>query len=67
MRHESRSPKQMTKDAKEAGKGFKDSFKDTVRSVKSAGKTLVNATGIRKKAKEKGESYVGGYILGEVT
>ena len=110
---ESRSPKQMTKDAKkaqkkaakEAGKGFKDSFKDTVRAVKSAGKTLVNATGIngkqkkeqavgkiygitrgigttiahpiktakeiasgiRKKAKEKGESYVGGYILGEVT
>ena len=110
---ESRSPKQMTKDAKkaqkkaakEAGKGFKDSFKDTVRSVKSAGKTLVNATGIngkqkkeqavdkiygitrgigttiahpirsvkeiasaiREKAKEKGESYVGGYILGEVT
>ena len=35
--------------------------------MKSAGKTLVNATGIRKKAKEKGESYVGGYILGEVT
>ena len=110
---ESRSPKQMTKDAKkaqkkatkEAGKGFKDSFKDTACSVKSAGKTLVNATGIngkqkkeqavdkiygitrgigttiahpiktakeiasgiRKKAKEKGESYVGGYILGEVT
>ena len=110
---ESRSPKQMTKDAKkaqkkaakEAGKGFKDSFKDTVRSVKSAGKTLLNATGIngkqkkeqavgkiygitrgigttiahpirsvkeiasaiREKAKEKGESYVGGYILGEVT
>ena len=109
----SRSPKRMTdsakkaqkKAAKEAGKGFKDSFKDTVRSVKSAGKTLVNATGIngkqkkeqavdkiygitrgigttiahpirsvkeiasaiRKKAKEKGESYVGGYILGEVT
>ena len=25
------------------------------------------ASGIRKKAKEKGESYVGGYILGEVT
>ena len=110
---ESRSPKQMTKDAKkaqkkaakEAGKGFKDSFKDTVRAVKSAGKTLVNATGIngkqkkeqavgkiygitrgigttiahpirtakgiasdiKKKTKEKGESYVGGYILGEVT
>ena len=110
---ESRSPKQMTKDAKkeqkkaakEAGKGFKDSFKDTACSVKSAGKTLVNATGIngkqkkeqavdkiygitrgigttiahpirsvkeiasaiREKAKEKGESYVGGYILGEVT
>ena len=110
---ESRSPKRMTdgakkeqkKAAKEAGKGSKDSFKDTVRSVKSAGKTLVNATGIngkrkkeqavgkiygitrgigttiahpirsakeiasgiKKKAKEKGESYVGGYILGEVT
>ncbi len=110
---ESRSSKQMTKDAKteqkkaarEAGEGFKDSFKDTACSVKSAGKTLVNATGIngkqkkeqavgkiygitrgigttiahpiktakgiasgiRKKAKEKGESYVGGYILGEVT
>ena len=110
---ESRSPKQMTKDAKkaqkkatkEAGKGFKDSFKDTACSVKSAGKTLVNATGIngkqkkeqavdkiygitrgigttiahpirsakeiasgiKKKAKEKGESYVGGYILGELT
>ena len=110
---ESRSPKQMTKDAKkaqkkatkEAGKGFKDSFKDTACSVKSTGKTLVNATGIngkqkkeqavdkiygitrgigttiahpirsvkeiasaiREKAKEKGESYVGGYILGEVT
>ena len=57
----SRSPKQMTKAAKkeqkkaakEAGKGFKDSFKDTVRSVKSAGKTLVNATGINdKKRKE---------------
>ena len=109
----SRSPKRMTdsakkaqkKAAKEAGKGFKDSFKDTVRSVKSAGKTLVNATGIngkqkkkqavgkiygitrgigttiahpirsikeiasdiKKKAKEKGESYVGGYILGEMT
>ena len=109
----SRSPKRMTdsakkaqkKAAKEAGKGFKDSFKDTVHSVKSAGKTLVNATGIngkqkkeqavdkiygitrgigttiahpirsvkeiasaiREKAKEKGESYVGGYILGEVT
>ena len=59
--------KAQKKAAKEAGKGFKDSFKDTVRSVKSAGKTLVNATGIRKKAKEKGESYVGGYILGEVT
>ena len=109
----SRSPKRMTdsakkaqkKAAKEAGKGFKDSFKDTVRSVKSAGKTLLNATGIngkqkkeqavdkiygitrgigttiahpirsvkeiasaiREKAKEKGEAYVGGYILGEVT
>ena len=97
--------KAQKKAAKEAGKGFKDSFKDTVRSVKSAGKTLLNATGIngkqkkeqavdkiygitrgigttiahpirsvkeiasaiRKKAKEKGESYVGGYILGEVT
>ena len=59
--------KEQKKAAKESGKGFKDSFKDTVRSVKSAGKTLVNATGIRKKAKEKGESYVGVYILGEVT
>ena len=75
--------KAQKKAAKEAGKGFKDSFKDTVRSVKSAGKTLLNAIGttiahpirsvkeiasaIRKKAKEKGESYVGGYILGEVT
>ena len=97
--------KAQKKAAKEAGKGFKDSFKDTVRSVKSAGKTLLNATGIngkqkkeqavdkiygitrgigttiahpirsvkeiasaiREKAKEKGEAYVGGYILGEVT
>ena len=97
--------KAQKKAAKEAGKGFKDSFKDTVCSVKSAGKTLLNATGIngkqkkeqavdkiygitrgigttiahpirsakeiasgiKKKAKEKGESYVGGYILGEVT
>ena len=58
--------KAQKKAAKEAGEGFKDSFKDTVRSVKSAGKTLLNATGMRKKAKEKGESYVGGYILGEV-
>ena len=97
--------KEQKKAAKESGKGFKDSFKDTVRSVKSAGKTLLNATGIngkqkkeqavdkiygitrgigtaiahpirsikeiasgiKKKAKEKGESYVGGYILGELT
>ena len=57
---ESRSPKRMTdsakkaqkKAAKEAGKGFKDSFKDTAFSVKSAGKTLVNATGINGKQKK---------------
>ena len=59
--------KEQKKAAKEAGEGFKDSFKYTAHFVKSAGKTIVNATGIRKKAKEKGESYVGGYILGEVT
>ena len=44
------------KAAKEAGKGFKDSFKDTVRSVKSAGKTLVNATGINGKQKKSKQS-----------
>ena len=48
--------KAQKKAAKEAGKGFKDSFKDTVRSVKSAGKTLVNATGINGKQKKSRQS-----------
>ena len=48
--------KEQKKAAKEAGKGFKDSFKDTVRTVKCAGKTLLNATGINGKQKKSRQS-----------
>ena len=42
-------------------RGIRTTIAHPIRSVKEI------ASGIRKKAKEKGDSYVGGYILGEVT